>query len=106
MKLGGQMDYHGSRPYASDLTSTERNWIKQRAAGLATWAKRKLELLLRPSAEQAAKTMWLVHGDERHFSLLGSSELGMNRRRADALCPFPEGEARIRRPIGYRSFSE
>ena len=107
MKLGGHMDYHGSRAYAPDLpSSTERNWIKRRAAELAAWAKQKLELLLKPGAEQAADTVWLVRGTERHFSLLGSDEHGRKRRRAAAPCPFPEGEARTRRPIGYLSVSE
>lgn len=106
MKLGSQTDYHGSRAYAPDPpSSTERNWIKRHADRLAVWAKQKFELLLRPGAEQAAETVWLVHGTERHFSVLGS-ECDRKRHHAAAPCPFPEGEARTRRPIGYRSVSE
>jgi hypothetical protein len=102
MKLGSRMDYHGSRAYAPDRPSSdEGNWLKR----LGTWAKQKLELVLRPGAEQAAETMWLVHGKEKHFSLLGA---GYDRkpRRAVAPCPFPEREGRTRRPIGYRAHAE
>ena len=105
MKLGGHMDYHGSRAYAPDLpSSTERNWTKRLAVRLAAWTKQKLELLLRPGAEQAAETVWLVHGTERNFSVLGSDRGRM--RRAPAPCPFPEGQARTRRPIGHRALGE
>ncbi len=106
MKLSGQMDYHGSRAYASDLpAATMGSRVRRFGGGLAAWARQKLELLLRPGAEQAAETLWLVHGTERHFSVLGS-DLGKKRRRAAAPCLFPEGEARTRRPIGYRSVGE
>jgi hypothetical protein len=106
MKLGGQMDYHGSRAYAPDLPSTTTgSWVKRFAGGLADWTKGKLELVLRPGAEQAAEAIWLVQGKERHFSVLGSGR-DVKRRRAAASCPFPEGETRARRPIGYHSVSE
>jgi len=105
MKLGGQMDYHGSRAYAPDLpTSTDGNCLKRSGARLTAWAKQKLETLLRPGAKQAAET-WLVRGDERHFSVLGA-EYDRRPRGAPAPCPFPEGEARARRPLGYRSIAE
>jgi hypothetical protein len=106
MKLGGHMDYHGSRAYAPEPASTTiDSWGKRLGGRLATWTRQKLELLLRPGAEQAAETIWLVHSEERHFSLLGS-EPGRKRRRAAAPCPFPEGEVRARRPIGFRANSE
>ena len=106
MKLGGQIDFHGSRAYAVDLpTSAERNWARRNAARLTAWAKRKVESLLRPGAEQAAETMWLVRGDERHFSLLGA-EYDRKPRGAPATRSLPEGEARVRRPIGYRTHGE
>ena len=104
MKLGGHMDYHGSRAYAPDLPSaTKGSWVKRLVGGLADWAKHKVELVLRPEPEQAAETIWLVHGEERHFSVLGS-EPGAKRRRAPS--PFPEGEPRARRPAGFRADSE
>ena len=99
MKLGRQMDYHGSRAYAPDLpSSAEGNWVTR----LAAWAKQKLELLLRPSAEQAAATIWLAHGEERHFSVLGSE--GDKKRRRAAASPWPvsENEVRARRPAADR----
>jgi len=106
MKLGGQMDYHGSRAYASDLPSTTAgSWAKRLTGGLVGWVKQKLELVLRPGAEQAVETIWLVRGTERHFSVLGSDR-GEKRRRAAAPCPFPEGETRVRRPLGHRPVSE
>ena len=106
MKLGGHMDYHGSRAYAPEPTSaTAESWVKRLGGRLAAWTRQKLELLLKPGADQAAETVWLVHGNERHFSVLGS-ERGRNRRRADAPCPFPEGEPRTRRPIGFRADGE
>lgn len=106
MKLGGQMDYHGSRAYAPEPASaTEGSWVKRLRGRLATWTNQKLELLLRPGAEQAAETIWLVHGEERHLSVLGSDR-GRKRRGGAAPCPFPEGEPRARRPIGFRSDSE
>ncbi len=44
MKLGGHMDYHGSRAYAPDLPSaTEGSWVKRLAGRLAAWTKQKLE---------------------------------------------------------------
>jgi len=102
MKLGRQIDYHGSRAYAPDRPSSgEDSWLKR----LAAWTKRKLELVLRPGAEQAAETIWLVHGEERHFSLLGA-EYDRKPRRAAAPCPFPDAEVRARRPIGYRTDAE
>jgi hypothetical protein len=106
MKLGGHMDYHGSRVYAPEPASeAEESWIKRLGGRLASWTWQKLQLVLRPGAEQAAETMWLVHGDERHFSLLGAGR-DRQRRRAVAPRPFPEGEARTRRPIGSRADSE
>ena len=106
MKLGGHMDYHGSRAYAPEPTSTTADsWVKRLGGRLAARTRQKLELLLRPGADQAAETIWLVHGNERHFSLLGAGR-DRKRRRAVAPCPFPEGEARTRRPIGLRADSE
>lgn len=105
MKLGGHMDYHGSRAYARELASgTADSWVKRLGGRLGAWTKQKLELVLRPGAEQAAEFIWLVHGNERLFSVLGSDRAG-NRRRAAATCPFPEG-ARTRRPIRFRADSE
>ena len=102
MKLGSQMDYHGSRSYAPDLPSpAEGSWLRR----IRAWTKEKLGQLLRPGAEHAAETMWLVHGEERHFSVLGD-EYDRRPRRAAAPCPFPEGEVRIRRPIAYRTHGE
>jgi len=104
MKLGGQTDYHGYRTYAPEPAfATEGSWAKRLGGRLAAWTKRKLELLLRPGADQAAETIWLVHGEERHFSVLGS-EPGAKRRRAPS--PFPEGEPRARRPAGFRADNE
>lgn len=106
MKLGSRMDYHGSRVYAPDLpSSTAGSWVNRLTGGLAAWAKQKLELVLRPGAEQAAETIWLVQGKERHFSVLGSDR-DEKRRRAAAPCPFPEGETGARRPVGNRPVSE
>jgi hypothetical protein len=45
--------------------------------------------------------MLLVHGEDRHFSLLGA-EYDRKPRRA-AACPFPQGEVRTRRPGQDRS---
>jgi len=101
MKLGGQMDYHGSRAYAPDLPSaTKGSWVKRLVGGLADWAKHKVELVLRPEPEQAAETIWLVQGTERHFSVIGSDR-DEKRHRAAAPCPFPEGETRARRPVRH-----
>jgi hypothetical protein len=95
MKLGGQMDYHGSRAYAPDHSSSaDANWVKRQAGRLSAWAKRALESLLRPGAEQAAQTIWLVRGDERHFSVLGSDRDTKRLRDAASPWPFPEREAR------------
>jgi hypothetical protein len=106
MKLGSHMDYHGSRAYAPDPASaTAGSWVKRLAGPLTAWTRHMLEMLLKPGAREAAETVWLVHGDERHFSVLGSDSVG-KRRRAIAPCPFPEGEVRVRRPIGYRRDGE
>ena len=97
MKLGGHVDYHGSRAYAPDLPSAAAgSWASRQAGRLAAWTNQKLELLLRSGAEQASGTIWLVHGEDRHFSVLGA-EHDRKPRRAAAPCPFPEGEARTRR---------
>ena len=101
MKLGGQMDYHGSRAYAQDLPSAAGSWANR----LAAWTKQKLEFLLRPGAEQASETIWLVHGGDRNFSVLGA-EYDRKPRRSAAPCPFPEGEPRTRRPIRHRPDAE
>ena len=106
MKFGGHMDYHGSRAYASEPASaTTDSWVKRLGGQLATWTKQTLGLVLRPGAERAAESIWLIHGNERHFSVLGSDSAG-KRRRTAAPCPFPEGETRTRRPIGFRADSE
>jgi hypothetical protein len=102
MKLGSHMDYHGSRAYAPDPDSAiAGSWVKRLAGPLAAWTKHMLEMLFKPGAREAAETVWLVRGDERHFSVLGSDS-GRKLRRAVAPCPFPEDEIRVRRPIGYR----
>ena len=81
MKLGGQMDYHGSRAYAPDLPSvTAESWVKRLAGPFTAWAKHMLEMLLKPGARQVAETMWLVHGEERHFSVLGADHDRKRRR--------------------------
>lgn len=106
MKLGGQMDYHGSRAYASDLPSAAaESWLKRLGGRLAAWTKQKLEFLLRPGAEQASETIWLVHGEDKHFSVLGA-EYDRKPLRAAAPCPLPEGEARTRWPIRHRPDGE
>ena len=106
MKLGTHMDYHGSRAYAPDPPSTTAgSWLKRLAGPLTAWTRHTLEMLLRPGARDAAETVWLVHGDERNFSVLGSDR-GGKLRRAVAPCPFPEGEVRARGPIGYQPDSE
>ena len=103
MKLGGHKNYHGSRAYAADPTSaTADSWVKRVGDRLATWTRQNLERVLKPGAEQVAETMWLVHSNERHFSVLGAGRDG-RRRRAAAPCPFPEGEARTRRPMGVQA---
>lgn len=102
MKIGGHIDYHGSRTYAPDLPSVvPGRWLKRLAGPLTDWPKHLLEMLLKPGAREAAETVWLVHGDERHFSVLGSDR-GEKRRRA-AGSPWPEGKARFRRPLGHRA---
>ena len=105
MKLGGHMDYHGSRASPEPTSAAAGSWVKRLGGRLATWSRQKFELVLRPGAEQAAETIWLVHSNERAFSLLGAGR-DRKRRRAVAPCPFPEGEARTRRPIGFRADSE
>jgi hypothetical protein len=104
MKLGRKMDYHGSRAYAPDVPSAPAgSWVRRHAGPLAIWATHMLEMLLKPGARQAAETIWLVDGKERNFSLLGSNRYASKRRGAAAACPFPEGEGRVRRPIGDRA---
>jgi len=106
MKLGSQMGYSGSRRYAPDPPSPEEgSWLRRLGGRLAAWTKKKLDLALRPSAEQAVETMWFAEGKGRNFSLLGA-EYDRRPRRAVAPCPFPEAEVRTRRPIGYRTDAE
>ena len=98
MKLGGQMDYHGSRAYAPDLPSvTSESWVKRLAGPFTAWAKHMLEMLLKPGARQVAETMWLVHGEERHFSVLGADNDRKRRRVAASPWPIAENEVRLRR---------
>jgi hypothetical protein len=106
MKLGSQMDYHGSRAYVPDRpSSAEGDWLRRLGGRLAAWTKQKLELALRPGTEQVAETMWLVRGKEKQFSLLGA-EYDRKPRRAVASCAFPEAEIRTRRSMGYRTDAE
>ena len=101
MKLGGHTDYHGSRTYAPDPpTAAAGGWIRRHAGPLSAWATQMFEMLLKPGARQAAETVWLVQGQEKHFSLLGlNGQHEKRRRNAVAACAFPEDEVRIRRPI-------
>ena len=106
MKLGRQIDYHGSRAYPPDLpSSAEGSWLKRLGERLAAWTRQKLELALRPSAEQEVERMWFVEGKGKNFSLLGA-EYGRKPRPAVAPSPFPEAEIGTRRPIGYRTDAE
>jgi hypothetical protein len=106
MKLGSNMDFHGSRAYAPDLPSTpSESWVKRAAGPLTAWVKHVFGMLLKPGARQAAETMWLVHGEERHFSVLGA-QYDRKPRRAGAPSPFPEGEVRTRRPLRDRPYGE
>ena len=105
MKLGTHTNYHGSRAYAPDLPSvTPVSWLKRHAGPLTAWAEHLLDMLLKPGAREAAETVWLIRGDERHFSVLGSQGREKQRRPAESL--WPEGEVRHLRPIGYRRDSE
>jgi hypothetical protein len=106
MKLVSQMDYSGTRRHAPDSPSSEEgSWLRRLGGRLAAWRKKKLDPALRPSAEQVVGTMWFADGKGRNFSLLGA-EYDRTLRRPVAPCPFPEGEVRARRPIGYRTNAE
>jgi hypothetical protein len=99
------MDYHGSRAYAPDPPSlASGNWLKRLAGPIAAWAEHQLATLLKPGAREAAETLWLVRGDERHFSVLGSNGREKRRRSAEAL--WPEGEARFPRSVEHRRKSD
>ena len=99
MKLGGNMDYQRSRAYAPEVPSTTRGpWLSRLSGGLAAWAKEKLELLLRSGAEQAADTIWLVHGDERYFSVLGAEPDKKPRPAAASPWPVSDHDLRVHRP--------
>jgi hypothetical protein len=105
MKLGSHRDYSGSRSYAPDLPPAQGGWLSRLSGRLAAWTMQKLELSLRSGAEQPSEMMWLIHGKDRHFSLLGA-EYDRKTRRAASPCPFPEGDVRTRRPIRDRSAVE
>src|SRR4051794_22334561 len=105
MKHGSHMDYHGSRAYAPDPTSLgSGSWLERLAGPLTVWAEHLLATLFKPGAREAAETVWLVRGDEGHFSVLGSDGRGKRRRSAEAL--WPEAEARFHRPIEHRGQSD
>ena len=101
MKLSSQVDYHGSRAYAADLPpAMTGSRVRRYGPRLATWAEQMFEMLLKPGARQAAETISLMDGREKHFSLLGLNGNDRKRRRgATAPCPFPEGEVRAHRLI-------
>ena len=102
MKLGRHMDYHGSRAYGPDVPpSSSGSWVARHAGRLAAWTKQKLEMLLKPGADQAAE-LWLVRGEERHFSILGSDDDNDRRRTVASPWPVAEGGVRARRPINDR----
>ena len=99
MKFGGHMDYHGSRAYAPEpANDRSRSWLKRFAGPLTAWAEHLLDMLLKTGARETAETVWLVRGEERHFSVLGSQAQRKQRPAAGWL--WPEGEARLRR-AGY-----
>jgi hypothetical protein len=71
MKWGRDTDYHGSRTYALDPPPNEVHskgtlWTRLEVAA------RRLTARLRSRSSAAAATAVLVHGQERHFSLLGA----------------------------------
>ena len=105
MKLGSQMDYHGPRAYAPDPPSTTGSWISRYRRRVAAWRGQMFEMLLKPGARQAAETISLIDGREKHFSLLGLDGNGRSRG-ATAPCPFPEGEGRARRLVRPRPDNE
>ena len=71
-----RIDYHGTREYgaADPVSLTITNQIKLTARLLVNWAKRQLESLLRFSVRPSAKTVLLIQGDERRFTMLGTAD--------------------------------
>ena len=92
MKLG-HVGYHSFRGYAPDSASATAGGLIGR---LTAGVKRVLEMFLKLGARETAETVWLVKGDERHFSVLGSTR-DDKRPHTVAPCPFPENQARTRR---------
>ncbi len=66
-----RIDYHGTRGYgaADPVSLTIANQIRLTARLLGNWAKRQLESLLRFSVRPSAKTVLLIQGDERRFTV-------------------------------------
>ena len=91
MKLG-HVGYHSFRGYAPDSASAIAGGLISR---LTAGVKRVLEMFLKLGARETAETVWLVKGDETHFSVLGSAR-DDKLLRAVAPCPFPEDQTRTR----------
>jgi hypothetical protein len=89
MKWSGNTDYHGSRIYALDPPPKERRSTGKMWTRLALAARRLAERL-RSRSSAVPATVVLVHGRERHFSLLGAKlpAIGISGSRA-VDWPFP-----------------
>ena len=98
MKFGRDFDYHGSRSYSPEAGTSFLDGIIDHVCLLVAWSRQQLETMLRSGIGRSPETMSLIHGNERHFSLLGAiADQRKPRRVAD--CPFPEGPPRARRPV-------
>lgn len=69
MRWSRDTDYHGSRTYALDPLPPERRSPKKFWTSLAVALRRAVMRRPRPCA--APETLVVVHGHERHFSILG-----------------------------------
>ena len=95
MKWRQRTDYHGSRPYASDLMH-EVHDTECVAPTFGSWLKEKLETFLRSGAAESVIAIDLMREEQRAFPLF--EPVGQpHRRNADVACATPEEGPRANR---------
>jgi hypothetical protein len=69
--FGKHTDYHGTRKYAAGRPRAARQ-PGLRSSLLVAWVKLQIEKVLRAGTPASTSTL-LMRGDEKHFTLLGST---------------------------------
>lgn len=73
--FGKHTDYHGSRTYNVEKPRFAMpSQLALKWSFLIAWTKIQIERFLRSGAE-ASDSIWIMRGNEKHFTMLGGKQL-------------------------------